>query len=369
VIRDALKSQLDLMPAQERLNWILNQISTLSMNASQNEALRIFSLVLFGLAEDHASLELTGPQIQNLSDVATGALMTLGVGPRSGSASKLFSYLFLALSKSQRLRGQHWRSLWDLQLAEELAIDVPERGTVVQSLAFGFRALRLGHAELAGQHFVEVANRSAGTDQILARLAYIKCLRLSGNVETSSKAADELILAPELKAAVTQELEWEVLCRDVKRSGSLAAICDAVQRDASHFQATYFVEAVLWTYASSDRRWAKRLMKVRYLSKDKNFKPQQEGPAYQLARVIENCHDDSIDLLKRIDDLGKIVSELDQQLGVDRVLLGYAAAARWLSRTDCSKLASIAIAEYRGLSLKLSSGRDSDVLGIMVDLV
>jgi hypothetical protein len=372
LMRDSVKAQIDQIvdaAPTARLNWILGQIDESNKSQADTDPLRIYTLVAFALVEDHATITLTESQLRSLTDMATGALMTLGVGPRSGSASKLYGHLYLALSKSQRLRGRHWQSLWDLQLVEELSIGNQTESPSTHSLAFGFRALRLGHTALADQHFREVALRSQGNERILAHLARIKTLRLSGNLSAATQLADELIQAPDLTAPHLLELKWEELCREIKAKGSLQGMCDAVQREGSHFEATYFLEASLWTHSASDKRWSKRLMKVRYLAKDKNFRPQQEGPAYQLARTIEECNDDTIELLKRLDDLGHIVSELDEQLGVDRVLLGYAAAARWLWRAGCNKLAVIMTAEYRTLCLKLSSGSDPDVLGTMSDLL
>ena len=56
-------------------------------------------------------------------------------------------------------------------------------------------------------------------------------------------------------------------------------------------------------------------------------------------------------------------------LVIDKELLTWAAAARWLARSKAHDFAILAINEYRALSLRLSNGECMDVLGVANDLM
>ena len=89
---------------------------------------------------------------------------------------------------------------------------------------------------------------------------------------------------------------------------------------------------------------------------------------FQIVSTLENAYEQDISFPIRLKKVGALVDQLSQIRNIDKELLSWVAIGRWLSRHNNFQLAIMCLHEYQGLSLKLSSGRCQDVLGLCNDL-
>ena len=93
------------------------------------------------------------------------------------------------------------------------------------------------------------------------------------------------------------------------------------------------------------------------------------GFFYEACGVIERCYDGEIPLPFRLKDLGEVLARAAELVTVDKELFLWAAASRWLARIKSFALGKTTLNQYEGLSLRLSDGRDHDVLRCMRDML
>ena len=101
-----------------------------------------------------------------------------------------------------------------------------------------------------------------------------------------------------------------------------------------------------------------------YLKKHKGGQVNYLGPFTDFLVVLEEAYDPEIPLTRRVQQLGESLQETHKFLTVDRELLAWAAAARFLLRKRTYELATFALRRYEGLSLALSDGALKDVLDL-----
>lgn len=308
-------------------------------------------------------------QIEKLIGLAEAVLALQGIKPSSSKLGFLYGELYLAVSQIQTQQGQHWDSIWGQQLSFYLSQRAPSGGKGFQALLLAIRAFRLGHSQLALRE-LERAEKLGLDSQYHARveLERLKALRLSGQyqlADTSSQKAREG-LRP--NAAEVHEFDWEEVCRVVARTREIAPLVQRVQKkDSPHHRATYLCEAFLWTRIVKTREYLKRFPTARSLARDPHISVKGSH-LYPWVSGFETLYDVTIPTILRLRRLGQLLSEAHRLPSVDTELLIWAAAARWLARNRIEGLAAATLAEYRGLSLRLTGGKSADALGVVGDL-
>ena len=273
------------------------------------------------------------------------------------------------MSQIQTQQGQHWDSIWGQQLSIYLSQRAPTGGKGFQALTLAIRALRLGHAELALKQLAVAEKLGLVMNyQARAELERLKALRLSGSLKAadsrSRKAKQEL----HASAAEIHELDWEDICRTVTRTQDVTGLLQAVQKkDSPHHRATYLCEAFLWTRIVKSRECLKRFPTARSLARDPHISVKG-SQLYPWVSGFETFYDISIPTILRLRKMGQLLSDIHRLASVDTELLIWGAAARWLSRSRIDGLAAATLAEYQGLSLRLTSGTTKDALGLLADL-
>ena len=96
---------------------------------------------------------------------------------------------------------------------------------------------------------------------------------------------------------------------------------------------------------------------------------KREPTFFEFATELERCQDSQYPLELRLQRLGRSLTRLDSMVSLDKELLAWAAAARWLSRVHAFGLASLAASEYMALMFRLTLGDCQDTLGIIEDLL
>lgn len=375
----AIKRELDvLFPAKasrERLMHCVGKVRDLEHSDNARERLRCFIYIMSALVQHQLRPGLTERQVESLVIRAHTLLRVQGVKPGTSRLAFLYGELHQVRSLILRQDGEPWRSAWEQQVAHIVSKAAPPGGPAFQYLSMGNRALRLGNAALAHASFrraeVEAAEPGVQSGNIFehARIGSVRALRLAGRLAQSAALAAESLARGDLSRAFQKEMEWEAFCREVTGERTMSAMVPAVKKGNSHFQATYAVEAHLWSLGLQSKDWSGRLTKMSTLARNPHLKPRKLGAVFDAALVLEECYDTGIPLLLRIQKLGAVLADVRNLTNVDKELLVLAAAGRWLARIHSFAMANFTLREYEALSVRMSDGATSDVLGIAGDLL
>jgi hypothetical protein len=124
----------------------------------------------------------------------------------------------------------------------------------------------------------------------------------------------------------------------------------------------------LWFHALRSPKFLEKLPDLTYLAGAKILEPKKMGFFFKAIRTIRALYDTEIPSSIRLSRLGHLLNDARKVVSLDREMLVWVAAARWLARGNYFTLATIALEEYREISLKASQGSTQDVLQIAGDL-
>lgn len=335
-----------------------------------DQLLLLFIYIVSALVH-HARYEgLSQSQISRLINLAYTVLQIQGIQPETSSLSFLYGELHLALSQIYRLEGKNWTAAWEQQLSYMLSRRNPPGGEAFQLLSQGMCSLRLGHAVNAYAKFDLADNDTMSAGNLeKAKIGKIRALRLSGHYDKAKNFIRLVKLDNRFSKAGMREIAWEQLCLEASITNDLTEIISSVQRKGQHYEAVYIVEAFLWARAVSKRHWCDRLPKMQTIARKKDLGARDLGFFLKAATAFEECNEKIIPFVTRLKKLGVLLEKTHLFSSIDRELLFYLAAARWLARNRLPTLATLALWEYKGLSLKLSDGRSADVLNLAKDLL
>jgi hypothetical protein len=367
------KTELDVVGAEAgekaRLHHALARIRELEDDVTGPGRLQSLVFVMSALVQHQRRPSLSPAQVDALVQRAFAILQTQRIKPGVSALSFLYGELHQVRSLIYRRDGDSWRSAWEQQTAEAVRPSgEPPQG--FDALALGNRALRKGHAALAFMKFGEALTLPLNEEnRQLAQIGRVRSLRLSGRLDEALAASKNALNLPEISARTRLELEWESLTAHAALTGDQLPILTATRRGGPHYLTTYLIDAFLGFAALQNKEALARISKMRTIARHAELAPRQQGLAFDAALVIEECYDTEIPLALRLKRLGDILAEAPKLLSIDKELLLWAAATRWLVRIRSFRLALLALKEYESLSLRLSGGTTPDVLRTAGDLV
>lgn len=368
-----IKEELDARERREgpegRFALALSRVRKLQEEASGIARLRCFIYVVSALLHASRHGGLKASQLNRLVTLGEALLAAQGVKKTSSRLSLLHGELYLAYSQCHRLAGNHWKAAWEHQISHYLSQRNPPGGAGFQLLSRGLRALRLGHGPLAVTLLDEAEREGLPKSSLpQARINLVRALRLAHDFDRAEQVLVSSLQIDSLSRDERRDLEWEGLCLQSIRSGTMEAIGRAVLPGRGHHDYAYLLEAFLWARVYADKTWMERLPAVRRLGYKLKLRKKEHGFLLECATVMERCYDARLPYLARLRALGKILSSTGALASIDKELLVWAAASRWLSRTKAYDIASLVLAEYRAAGLKLSQGRIDDPLNGVSDL-
>lgn len=371
-IKKAVKAELDLVlengTPKQRLALALKRVAELEDDASAEGQLRRFVYVISSLVHHAKDGGLSRSQVKKAKDLALTLLRANGVLPGSSRLDFLYGELHLVLSQIYRKLGLQWQAAWEHQQALHRSRRSAGPNSGFEALGMGNRALRLGHVALALGEFRRAdAEELAPKDKEKVRLGIAKTLRLSGDF-AEARAMLQTLARADLSEEARLECDWEGFCISATVDKNLAPMVAAVRRQGTHRQGIYVLEASLWTKAAEQREWQDQILTVKSMAKHQGLKPQRYGFFYAAARELEACYDLEIPLPIRIERLGDVLAQTSKLTTIDKELLVWGAAARFLARSHAVSHAALALSEYASLSLKLTGGRSADALGLCGDM-
>ncbi len=370
--KKAIKVELDQILQQsgeaERLNYILEQIQFLESAEDSDALLRRFIFIVSALVHHDRYGGLGKRQIQDLSNLGQAILRVAGVKPGHTQVSFLYSELHTIISDIHHSNSEILQALWERQLAAQMAIMPPEH-TARQNLGMGIYALRLGNASLA-LHFLDRALADCDDPKVTdtIRVWIVKSHRISGQLEAGiekAKAIESEIMDPSCR----QELTWEQCCLESSLSGDLTEMMSLLRKQKSDYSSSYKLELYLWAAGHKKTQWLERLPKISRLVGSRVMESPKNAQLFAITQSLEEAYDSDIPFAKRLADIKKILPKISGLYYIDQEILVWNALARWLYRSRHYQLAAIAFYEYKSISLKLSEGRDADVLRLASDLL
>lgn len=351
----------------ERLAFLLEQVSYWKAQNASQAGMKTYLYCMFALSTHLQFGGLKDSQVRDLLYLAESMLTLGNVKPKTSVLAYLYGELHLVTSQLHTLAGEAFLASWEQQIAVHLSGSQAPGGWDYQTLHSGIQALRLGFSELARDDFSKVWRQSENSLlRAKAGIHLIRCLRLSGKVDEAENFEPELSCMS-LSEKARLEISWEKACRHMQLGGDPSEIFQLIKRNGPHYKASYILESFFWARAVASLEWINRLPKLKTLRQKKEFNFQHYTVFFRCAQELEKAYDTEIPLQHRLQHAKRILSSLTGLQDIDKHLLTLAALLRWLIRSNYRRLARLLYAEYCAMNQRLSSGTQTDVLGLFKD--
>lgn len=363
---EQIKSRIrqELAPFQsslDRIPYLLHQIS----QAEEREPDRL--IYVMTLLNTHVREGgLTDLQVKELFQLAEALLTLQNIKPKSSSLAFLLGEFHILKAQLHMNDGEPLLACIEQQLVEHVSGTELPGGKSFQSLSMARMSLRLGEAELAVNYIDRALQHGLDPNFFAyAQLIKLRSFRLSHRVDEADALTAEL-LKEDLDPRTQREIQWESLCRQVLRAGSIDCLMEIMNPRRDFYQASYILESFFWIRAITGLQWMEHLPKLKSLSQKKNLNFKANSAYLRCASHLERAYDKDIPLPHRLMLVKKTLQAVHTLPDIDKVLLVHLALVRWLIRSQSRDLARFVYSEYVTLSQRLSGTLDA--LGIAADL-
>ncbi len=374
-VKAEIKVELDAVAEQDgeeaAVRTAMHRLAVFAEDLSDEAQLRTYTYIMSALVRFlRCGRGVSHSQVQTLTDRAYTILKLMRLRLENPRVSYLYGDLHSVLSQVQRVHGQVFRAAWEQQLAVRLYRGSNKRSKDFQCHNSAVRALRLGNADAAIELF-RMAVTEAQDDQgrVMAALGLAKALRLAGEVPRAEQELSNIAKTYALDEHDLLEWQWESTLLNVQSTGELTAVLPLVRKGKSHYEGTYVAEALLLAHACQSTRYLQEIPDAKYLKRSKTIEVDSNSPLMQCLSMIEQLYDSAYPVEFRLQKLGKMLDRLSDLDAIELELMAWLAATRWLHRNRLLGLAKVALSQYQALSLRLSSGKSQDVLGLSADLL
>lgn len=365
--KQEIKSELDQAEAQHGLEHreklIQDRIAELESSTSESDLLTLYIYLVSSLVLHVRIQNLSAKVIKKTIHLATSILQAQGIKENTSRLSFLHGELHSIWSQIEWQNGHHWQAAWQQFLGYQVTRDAHSKVHHFQQLTMSNRALRLGHIETALEGYFKAQDHLSGELADQCYVNTIKSLRLS---DQQKEAQDKIssLQALELSPSLRNELAWENHVYAYLDKQDLSPMLKSIKKGEPHHQTSYIIEACLWSMIPPSKSWMQKTPSLENLKRKKELRPEKGDIFYLAAKTINDCYDSDIPLHRRLNSLGEILAQQHLQINIDKELLIWAAAYRWLIRSRNQTLLSLIEKEYASLCLKLSSGVNHDLLHI-----
>jgi hypothetical protein len=352
----------------ERYKHARLQVQTFEHDESPSGQLRRFIYVMSILVHHERYHCLTTQQLARIYDLATAILKVQGV-KADGNQGFLYLELQAIMSQIHRKDGRHWISMWEQSLIHN---DKQGSAAGQQLLALARRHMRLGNVR-EGSLWLDKAEphlKGFGLEQ--AKVGRIRCLILQQEYAEASTKIEEIMLRKP-SAGTVLELSWRKLIINFLTTREHTPLMRAIAYRGKHHFANYIFEGLLWLRSLPGQDPLKkekvfRLPKATTYRRKDSAGCQKSGFLFVATRTLDECYDTEIPIELRMKGLGEALESVHKLRTIEREMLLWLAAARFCSRSSQYFASSLAFAEYQSLSLRVSMGANTDVLGLAEDL-
>ena len=355
--------------SQKKFEFITNEISHLEDDTSSQGYLRRFIFVVNALFHHQRHGGLSKKEISDLAALAYALLQLNGVKPTTSQLSYLYGDLHWALSEIALKNGDVLGAAWEQQLGIHLSAKNSLSMGELKLLSMGIHSLRLGNAILA-QHYLK-RSLEGELPQAYRERAWIVLMR-SYRFAHEREDFDKLLIEIENQknsVPFQTELEWEKLCFDINTTNNLDEMIKSVKKGKSHYTPSYLLETIFWIRAVPSIKWFDRLPKLSSLAQYKELSFQSQPLFYSFAQQFEKLYDAQIPFTHRLNGLNKVLKKASQLRNIDKEMIVWLAATRWLYRSRYYDMSALIFEEYKSLSLRVTKHKCQDSFGICSDLL
>ncbi|MBQ46476.1 MAG: hypothetical protein CMP10_03120 [Zetaproteobacteria bacterium] len=352
-----------------RLSFICDKIRLLSESSDSEEQLHCFIYIMFALVHHEQHRGLPAARVGSLLKMGYALLKVNGIKPSTSKLSYLYGELHLIKSQILINEGDVWLAAWELQISKNISGENKIGSDGFHYLSLGIRNLAAGNGSMAMDFFERAEKYSPVHSSIFqkARVYRCKSQRLSSQLDSANELTEASLSIVDADTPVHEELTWERTCTNIAESNSLHEMISMVRLGKPHYHSTYVLEAFLWSRAVNSYQWFKSLPKLTTILR--KFEQPKADPFCRSVRALDEAYDTNIPMINRLNKLGQTLNDNNKIKDINKRLLIYLAATRWLIRSNQYNLARLTFSEYESLSLRVSNGINRDGLGIANDLV
>ena len=364
-----LKSRLAGVPkGPEVVRHLVAHINALSSQTTEQSRIECYAACVSALVNQERFGGLKGKEISTIAALAFDMVRLAQIDPETSRMAFVAGDVYMALSQIRRKTGDHWLAAWEAELGLRYTGDHPTEGMALRFHVAANRALRLGNAEQALE-CVERALKQSPTTSQRNRIAttHVSALKLSGLKTQAEKTIVSAMKSDWISEPTKTELQWETLCMAVADSPNEAIeeILARVKVKQSHSHASYVLDAILWCLVVQTPKYVSKAPKVKNLYRRFQIEKDRYGNLFEAVKVLSEAYESKRPIAVRIEAVGQMLSKAHLSFSVERELLIWAAAFRWLDRVKCQRLASLCLSQYQAISMQLSNGRMKDALGVL----
>lgn len=332
---------------------------------------RRYLAIMALLEQDLTAPLLTARQRRQIIEHAYIILKALSDVPQSHYLKSFYLQLKMLESRYALRDGHLLKAAWYADSADQVMHGAASVEDTMPRLQVAKLLLRSGNAAVA-EVALAAAEACANTvpHRCEARFLKIKLHRISDRHAEIMPLKQAILAEPGEDRERRIRLRWEDLCLEVQHTGNLLRMLKSIAYGAEHCAPEYVLEATLWARAIRSRTFLDELPSADGVRKAFPKSPRQDErleKLFEAALVFERCYANDIPLNQRNLELFSFLEQVAQIDGVDRELLVWGAATRWLQRTQQDGLASFAAYRYASLSLALSQGLCADGLSLKIE--
>jgi hypothetical protein len=366
--KQRIKLELDLEEASHgsegRQRLLLARIKEHEEREDGEGLLALFIYLLSALLLQTRLNYLGRSRWERMLDLARSVLRSQGIREQSSRLAFLWGELHTIQSQLECQDGAHWSAAWQQFMGYYVTRGESGDEEALQQFSLGNRALRLGQTQSALNYFSTAAPRLDTVMQQRCWLMQLICFRLLGATDQAQQRVRELLLGDSLAPHMRLELEWEQMQLVFTETQDLSPFMSRCKKGGSHYASSYLAELTLLALTVKSRRWMDQVPRLENLRRRKNLDVQTRDLFFAMVQNLQDAYDSKRPLGLRLQQLGDDLAIAHKLLNVEKELLYWAAACRWLIRTRSEELRRLTQEEYRGKSLLLSGGRSTDILGV-----
>jgi hypothetical protein len=363
----AVKDEVIQMVRTEDTRQVLEYcLMKLSDIGSDRDAERDARRVYYGIAS--IVLVATRPTqadqlVPKLDKLIKSILLAYKVKPRTSKLSHMYQHLALAKAYHYCSRGEISKAILESSIGFALSRNSMRLVIPLMNLAHANIVLQKGCAQQAAGIFAEVRKRPEwGFEAQLGFIAELRCLRLSEQYEEAQRLLAEYQDRP-LIDGLQSFIDWERTILKARVAGSqvlesFAAEGCLLDKGIYALNKLWFFHRIVPMKDPGIRASHLRTVYQRMIIKDLRFRYGTE-----IIEAFEAIYDAAIPFEKRLAIAQETMEGLDK-VDIETRLMALATLTSWFARNDQKSMAFVAAEDYRSLSLRLSQGRNPNLLGI-----
>jgi hypothetical protein len=300
--------------------------------------------------------------VPKLDKLVKSILLAYKVKPRISKLSHMYQHLALAKAYHYCSRGEISKAILESSIGFALSRNSARLVIPLMNLAHANIVLQKGCAQQAAEIFAEVRKRPEwGFEAQLGFIAELRSLRLSEQYEEACqllKEHEDKTLFEGLRLFI----DWETAILKARVEGiqvleTFAAEGSLLDKGIYALNKLWFFSKIVPMKDPGIRASHLRSVYQRMIIKDLRFRYGTE-----IIESFEAIYDVDIPFENRLAMAQDVMGGLDK-VDIETRLMALATLSRWFERNDQKHMAFVAAEDYRSLSLRLSQGKNPNLLG------